>query len=109
MYISITGLKPKSLRAYVRFWILAIPAFRQSQTAKGNLYHAVKRVKGHQCTLTAWENRDKMLEFMRSGAHLKAMKAFPSIATGKIYGFEGEQIPTWDVAFNLLMEKGRVY
>jgi hypothetical protein len=109
MYISITGLKPKGFIGFIRFWRLAIPSFQQAQTAKGNLHCAVKRIKGQQCTLTAWESREIMLEFMRSGAHLKAMKAFSKIATGKTYGYEAEQVPSWDEAFEVLMEKGRMY
>lgn len=64
---------------------------------------------GYQCTITAWENREIMLEFMRSGSHLKAMKAFHSIATGRTYGYESENIPNWDEAYNLLQEKGKNY
>lgn len=109
MHISITGLKPKGIAGYIRFWFHAIPTFSQARTAQGNLHAEVKRIRGHQCTLTAWESRDAMLTFMRSGAHLKAMKVFPEIATGKIYGYEAENIPTWDEAFTILMEKGRVY
>lgn len=109
MYISITGLKPKNIWSTARFWILAIPTFRQAQTAKGNLHCAVKRIKDYQCTLTAWENREVMLDFMRKGAHLKAMKAFSSIATGKTFGYEAAELPNWEDAFTLLEEKGKQY
>jgi hypothetical protein len=109
MYVSITALKPKGFLGYMKFWSLAIPTFRQAQTAKGNLYRAVKRVNGYQCTITAWEHREIMLEFMRSGAHLKAMKAFHSIATGKTYGYESDAIPTWDEAFAIIESKGKSY
>ena len=50
-----------------------------------------------------------MLEFMRSGAHLNAMKAFHTIATGRTYGYEGEQIPSWEEAFLMLEKKGKIY
>ncbi len=109
MYISITGLKPKGFIAFFKFWTLAIPSFRQAQTAKGNQFCQVKRIHGYQCTLTAWDNREIMLEFMRSGVHLKAMKSFHQIATGKTYGFESETIPTWEEAFQLLSTYGRDY
>lgn len=109
MYISVTGLKPKGLKGFFRFWLHAIPSFRQAQTANGNLYCSVKRIQGQQCTLTAWESREIMLEFMRSGAHLEAMKQFHKIATGKTYGFESKDIPDWDQAFSLLQEKGKGY
>ncbi len=109
MYISITGLKPKSLFATIKFWTLAIPSFKQAQTAAGNQFCEVKRIQGYQCTLTAWDNRETMLEFMRSGIHLKAMKSFHKIATGKTYGFESDNIPTWEEAFNMLSNHGRNY
>ena len=50
-----------------------------------------------------------MLEFMRNGAHLKAMQAFHKIATGKTYGYEAEAIPDWNEAFSLLETKGKNY
>lgn len=109
MYISITGLKPKNLLSSFRFWTLAIPAFRQAQSAEGNTYAQVKRINGFQCTLSAWNSRDEMLKFMRSGVHLKAMKSFHKIATGRTFGFEADTIPTWDEAFDLLQKKGKNY
>ena len=107
MYISITGLKPKGFLGFIKFWSLAIPSFSQAKTAKGNLHSSVKKIKGYQCTLSAWESRDLMREYMKSGTHLKAMKAFKSIATGKTYGYEATAIPNWDEAFSILNEKGR--
>lgn len=108
-YISITGLKPKGVISFLCFWFLAIPTFEQAKKSKGIKFCEVKRINGVQCTLTAWDNREDMLEFMRSGVHLKAMKAFHKIATGSTYGFESETIPTWKEAFSLLREKGKEY
>ncbi len=109
MYISITGLKPKGFVSFFKFWRLAIPSFNQANKAKGIQFCQVKRIKGYQCTLTAWESREDMLNFMRSGVHLKAMQAFHKIATGRTHGFESESIPTWTEAFDLLQEKGKDY
>jgi len=106
-YISITGLKPKGILTFFKFLRLAIPSFQQAQKAPGNLFCEVKRVGGFQCTLTAWETKDAMLNYLRSGAHLTAMKSFHKIATGRTYGFESHSIPTWDEAFQLLLEKGK--
>jgi hypothetical protein len=109
MYISLTQLKPKGFISYFRFWFLAIPTFRQAQMAKGSLSVSAKRMNGSQCTISSWESREVMLEFMRSGAHLHAMKAFHKIATGRTYGFEADQLPSWSEAMVLLKEKGRDY
>jgi hypothetical protein len=46
---------------------------------------------------------------MRSGVHLKAMKSFHKIATGKTYGFESDTIPQWKEAFELLQKHGKQY
>jgi hypothetical protein len=108
-YVSITGLKPKGFYAYFLFWKLTIPSFKQVKSADGILHCSVKKINGYQCTLTAWENRENMLEFMRSGAHLKALKAFHKIATGKTYGYESDTLPTWEEAFSLLQENGKNY
>jgi len=109
MYISITGLKPKGLWGLIRFWILAIPSFNQAKSAKGNLNTAVKKINGYNCTISAWENREMMLAFLKSGAHLKAMKAFNSIATGRTYGYESDKIPNWEEAYSTLETKGKNY
>jgi hypothetical protein len=109
MYVSITGLKPKGFWGFIKFWSLAIPSFSQATNAKGNLHCSAKKIKGYRCTLTAWESREMMLEFMRNGVHLKAMKAFHSIATGKTYGYETDFLPDWDEAFSILDSRGKSY
>ena len=109
MHISITGLKPKGLIGWLRFWRLAIPSFTQAKSAEGNVFCEVKKINGFQCTLSAWESREQMLVFLRSGAHLKAMKAFSKIATGRTYGYESDTVPSWQEAFQLLQEKGKDY
>lgn len=109
MYISLTGLKPKGFLSFIKFWTLAIPSFNQAQNSEGNLFCQVKKINGYQCTLTAWESREHMLVFMRSGVHIKAMKSFHKIATGKTFGYESDTIPDWKTAFHLLEEKGKFY
>lgn len=109
MHISITGLKPKGIYGFFKFWTLAIPSFGEAKSAKGNLYSAIKKINGFQCTLSAWESRDAMLVFMKNGVHLKAMKSFHSIATGRTYGYESDTIPSWEEAYELLESKGKNY
>lgn len=109
MHISITGLKSKGIWGYIKFWSLAIPSFGEAKSAKGNVYSAVKKIDGYQCTLSAWESREDMLVFMKKGVHLKAMKAFHSIATGRTYGYESDIIPNWEEAYELLVTKGKNY
>lgn len=109
MYISLTALKPKGIIGYIRFWIHAIPSFNQAKQAKGVLSADVKKIDVYHCTLSSWNSREEMLVYLRAGAHLTAMKAFHKIATGRSYGYEAETLPTWEEAFKLVMEKGKIH
>lgn len=50
-----------------------------------------------------------MLAFMKNGVHLKAMKYFHSIATGRTYGYESDRIPGWEEAYAMLESNGKNY
>ena len=39
-----------------------------------------------------------MLRFKKSSSHIKAMQSFNNIATGKIYSYETNLMPSWDIA-----------
>ena len=45
MYVSITGLKTKNIFSWFKFWLLAIPAFRGAQKAKGIIFCETKKSK----------------------------------------------------------------
>ena len=48
-----------------------------------------------------------MHSYLRAGAHRKAMRAFPSIATGMVRGYESERIPDWEAALAEWHQHGR--
>ena len=98
MYVSVTGLKTNSLYASLKFWLLTIPAFRAAQKADGILLCENNSRNGYQHTLTVWETKTHMLAYVRSPKHMKAMRAFPSIASGRLLSYESDFIPTWDEA-----------
>ncbi|MGC6517369.1 MAG: hypothetical protein ACON49_05015 [Candidatus Puniceispirillaceae bacterium] len=98
MIISVTGLKTKGPLSTLRFWLLAIPAFRQARAAKGNLFCETRTVNGVQHTLTAWRSRKHMKHYVLSGAHRKAMGQFAKIATGATISFESDKLPSWEEA-----------
>ena len=61
-----------------------------------------------QRTLTVWDSHEAMRAYVRSGAHLKAMKVFAQVAnTSYTATFEVVAPPTWDDALKVLKEKGR--
>ena len=98
MYISITGLKPKNFFTTIRFFIFTIPAFRAAQRSEGNLFCESIKKDSYYHTITAWKNRGMMMKYLTGKAHSKAMKNFSLIGTGSTYGYEGNQIPSWEEA-----------
>ena len=98
MHVSVTGLKTNNLYASMKFWLLTIPAFREAQKAEGILLCENKSRNGYQHTLTVWKTKANMLAYLRSPKHMKAMKAFRSIAIGKLLSYESKIVPSWDEA-----------
>jgi hypothetical protein len=108
-YVSITGLRPKGWFGFLLFWRYAIPSKMQADTAPGVLHVDVKRINGVQHTLTAWTSKQAMKDYITQGAHLRAMKVFRRIATGKTFGYESDRIPNWDEVHELWKQQGVEY
>ena len=100
MYVSVTGLKAKGFLAAIRFWLLAVPAFKQAKSSGGVLFCEVKSVDGFHHTLTIWKITKDMRKFVLSPIHKRAMKMFPKIATGSTIGYEADKMPGWDEALS---------
>ena len=109
MYVSVTGLKPRGLIGWIRFWMLTIPASKKAQKAKGIMHCAFISRQGYQHTLTVWKSKKYMLDYLTSKAHLKAMKKFSKIGDGKVYGYEADVIPNWKDALTEWDKNGRMH
>lgn len=96
VYVSITGLELKRRRHVFRFWWHAVRSMAQARRAEGNIAGDARRMNGVHHTRTVWKDKGAMLQYLTAGAHLKAMKAFGSIATGRTLGFYSESVPDWD-------------
>ena len=107
LYISLTGLKLKSRIHYPRFMWHRVRAMAQARISVGNLYAHGKVVDGVHHTLSVWTSENAMRAYLTSGAHLAAMKAFRSIATGKTCGFHATQRPDWSEVPAIWQERGR--
>lgn len=95
-HLSITGLRLKpGLMNRLRFHYHAVRSHMQAQKAEGVLHVAARRVNGVEHTVSAWRDREAMLAFVRSGAHLEAMKAFRRIAEGSTFSQVSDRIPEW--------------
>ena len=106
-YVSITGLTLKSRRHVLHFWWHAIASMTQARRAPGNLSATQRIIGGVHHTVSVWDDEQAMRTFLRSGAHLKAMRAFRRIATGKTVGFTAEAAPSWDDVHAIWVTRGR--
>jgi hypothetical protein len=106
VYVSITGLRIKSPLQLPIFAWHAVRSMRQAKMAPGNLAADARRIEGIHHTLTLWQDRSAMLAYLRSGAHLKAMKAFPAIGTGYAFGFDTQAAPAWPEVHALWRAEG---
>jgi hypothetical protein len=109
VYISITGLKLKSVLSAPKFWLHAIPSMVQAQSAQGNLKAEAQTINHVHHTLTVWISDEAMRAYLYSGAHAKAIKAFGSIATGKTFGYWSTHIPSWNEVHSLWLLQGKDY
>jgi hypothetical protein len=107
VYVSVTGLRLVSVFRYPVFVWHAVGAMIQARRADGCLSADARSIAGWQHTLTVWRDRKAMLAFVASGAHLKAMRAFRLIGTGRTIGFEAARAPGWDEALSIWRERAR--
>ena len=77
---------------------MAIPAFRAAQKAESCLICETKTLNGYHHTFTIWKDKKLMMKYRASPVHLKTMKVFSQIAHHKVYGYEANNIPTWNDA-----------
>jgi hypothetical protein len=107
LYISITGLRVRHVWQQPVFWRHAIASMVQARQAEGCLQAEARTISGVHHTRSVWRDRDAMLAYLRSGAHLGALMVFKRIATGKTYGYEATTIPDWDRVHQLWHDYGR--
>ena len=80
----------------------------QARSAVGNISAEGNYLDGVLHTLSVWEDRKSMSKFMASGAHSKAMKIMGEISLDGaiVYGYESDEIPSWDEAVAIWKAKG---
>jgi len=50
-----------------------------------------------------------MMSYLTSPVHLKAMKNFSKIGSGKVYGYEANNIPSWEKALVKWSNNGTIH
>ena len=110
MIIAITRFKVKNWWYVVPFLRKAQKAFIQAQQDPNCLHQQTYPELGQRVfwTVTAWKDLDSMLHYVRSGAHLQAMKVTAKMAseTNSMH-YESDEIPDWDKAREILQDKGK--
>ena len=76
MIVAITGLKPFNLLKKIHFLSLSGPLMKKALFSKGNLHGHSFQHKGYFHTITAWDKRECMMEYVYSPAHQKAIDIF---------------------------------
>jgi heme-degrading monooxygenase HmoA len=107
VYVSITGLRLKSIIHTPRFWWHAVRSMMQAQSARGNISAQSRTINGIHHTVSVWESKEAMRAYLVAGAHINAMRVYKKIATGKILGFEAEAPPSWEDVHELWSVRGR--
>jgi len=108
VYVSITGLRLKGFHHAPLFAWHAVASMRQAVASEGNLLAEARKINGVHHTLTVWRDEAAMRRFAVSGPHLKAMRAFPKIATGSTLGYPAERAPDWSEVHDIWRERGKV-
>ncbi len=107
VYVSMTGFRPRGILQLPRFWWRTIRSLAQARRAPGIVAVQARIVDGTYHTLTVWSDLACMRDFVATGAHLKAMKNFRKLGTGSVFGYACDQIPDWNIVYQLWKLHGR--
>jgi heme-degrading monooxygenase HmoA len=59
-------------------------------------------------TLSVWDSEAEMKDFVRTGAHMEAMKQSAALSHEiRTYTYESESLPDWKEAKRLLLQNGK--
>jgi len=109
MVITVTSIRLRSVWGYFRLSLFGLKIMRQLRAQPGFLKLRNTGFGYWHYTLTAWESAEAMKDFVRSGAHLIAMKSSRALSTEiRTYTFMADSMPSWKEARQLLFAHGKV-
>lgn len=107
-HVTITSLQ---LKSPLKFFLLSYLAMNIVGQLKKN--PACKQYKSRgfwtmHYTMSLWNDISSLKAFAREGAHLYGMQRSKKIAAEiRTYTYPADQLPTWDVARELLLRNGK--
>lgn len=112
MLASVTRLRLRSFRYLLPFIIHSRRIARQAEAAAGNRGVRLRKTRGLAFwTLTAWDDRESMQSFRRSGAHRTAMPKVQHWCDQSVvasWQLDSDQFPDWTEGRRQLMDNGRL-
>jgi hypothetical protein len=106
MIIVATELHVRSFWHFFEFAIASARSMKQAKKSAGCIYADASN-KGLKIgyTLTAWQNKEAMLEFRNTGAHKIAMSKIRKLSHQyKTLHWDSDSPPNWNEARNRLAE-----
>lgn len=109
MYITLTSIRIRHLHDYFRLSWYGLKITLQSRKQAGFVTMKNTGFGYHHYTASAWESREDLKNFARSGAHLHAMQQSKSLSTAiSTYTYEGDTLPDWKTVKQMLKENGKI-
>jgi len=107
-YVSVTGLLTKNVFVMPKFLYLSSRAYHSVLKAEGNVYSSMFTKDGVQHTITVWESKEAMRDFMVGEAHMNAMKSLKDVSKyAKVHGYFSDVLPTASEAIEEWKKGGR--
>lgn len=109
MTVTVTSIKLKKLWHFFILSYLGLKIQLGIKSKSGFLQMKNTGFGYLHYTMTAWASEDDAKNFAHSAEHLNAMNWGKTIATEvRVLTFEAEQMPDWNDAKQMVLEKGRV-
>ena len=104
MIVSVTSIKLKHSWKFFRVSFHGFKIIKQLKTTKC-LKNKTRGFWKVHYTMTLWENESQIRNFVKSDAHLKAMKTAKNLAKEmQVISYQDNELPTWKIAKEKLKE-----
>ena len=109
MVITVTYIKLRSPWKFFRLSIFGYKVQKQLKGEKGFIKLKNTGFGKDHYTLSAWQSTEDLKRFSKTGAHAEAMRSSKELSTEiRIYTYDGDSMPGWKDAKNLVLERGKV-